>query len=93
MVRDGLLSNRITTLLKDQNGNIWYGTENNGIGKIDSNGKVAGRFTVAQGLSSNMIRSLVVDESNTIWAGTAGSGVNVIQNDKIVRIYGVLIYR
>ncbi len=87
MVRDGLLSNRITTLLKDQNGNIWYGTENNGIGKIDSNGKVAGRFTVAQGLSSNMIRSLVVDESNTIWVGTAGSGVNVIQNNKIVRSY------
>jgi ligand-binding sensor domain-containing protein len=87
MVRDGLLSNRITTIVMDKNGAIWYGTENNGVGKIDSNGKVLGRYSVAQGLSSNMIRSLVTDASNNIWVGTAGSGLNVIQNDKVIRSY------
>lgn len=73
--QNGLLSNRITCLLYDKQGRLWYGTESSGIGFIFNDTLQPKLFTVSTGLSSNNIRSLTEDESGYLWIGTAGSGI------------------
>lgn len=84
-VSTGLLSNRLTSVFVDQEGSIWYGTENNGIGCITPEGKHLRKVTIDSGLSSNAIRSITADKKGYIWVGTAGAGVNAfsIQNKKV----------
>lgn len=74
-IDNGLLSNRITALLKDSKGNIWYATEKNGAGLLSNEGKVIRSFTVNNGLKSNEITSITEDKKGNIWLGTLGSGV------------------
>lgn len=81
-VGTGMLSNRLTSVWCDKNGNIWYGTENNGVACVDKNGKHIRKVTVKDGLSSNSIRSLTEDKNGYLWIGTAGSGVNAISIHK-----------
>jgi len=79
MVSTGMLSNRLTTIWCDSYGQIWYGTENNGIGCVNQNGKHLWKITTTDGLSSNTIRSLTEDNKGFLWIGTAGAGVNAIK--------------
>ena len=74
-IDNGLLSNRITALLQDSKGNIWYATEKNGAACISLEGKTSLRFTVNNGLKSNEITALAEDKQGNIWMGTLGSGV------------------
>ena len=82
LVSNGLLSNRLTTLWCDKKGNIWYGTENDGVGCLNSKSNHLLKLTVAKGLSSNTIRSISEDGRGYIWIGTAGSGVNAVRLDE-----------
>lgn len=79
MYSNGLLSNRLTTVWCDTDGNIWYGTENNGVGCLNKNGKHIRKITIKNGLSSNNIRSITEDKQGYLWIGTAGAGVNRIK--------------
>jgi len=54
--------------LKDKEGNLWFGTTENGLYKYD--GKSFSRFLVADGLNSNYIYSLLEDKDGKIWIGT-----------------------
>ncbi|MFL5754537.1 MAG: two-component regulator propeller domain-containing protein [Bacteroidia bacterium] len=72
--KDGLPNNRINCLHKDKNNNIWFGTENHGMGLI-RNKKVEKIITQKDGLPANSIRCIAEDNSGNIWVGSAGSGV------------------
>lgn len=72
-VKDGLLSNICTTLAKDDQGDIWVGT-NKGLNCIhwpkgSEKEPEIKRVTVNNGLSSNEITKLYTC-SDTVWAGT-----------------------
>jgi len=54
--------------LQDKEGNLWFGTTENGLYKYD--GKSFSRFLVADGLNSNNIFCMLEDKDGKIWIGT-----------------------
>jgi ligand-binding sensor domain-containing protein len=72
---DGLLHDRLTCLLYDKTGRLWYGTENNGIGLVQDDQAQKLFFSTRDGLPANSIRCLAEDRNGYLWAGTAGYGI------------------
>lgn len=54
--------------LQDKDGNLWFGTTENGLYKYD--GKTFQQFLVADGLNSNSINHILEDKNGKIWIGT-----------------------
>ncbi|MCU1294930.1 MAG: putative two-component system sensor kinase, partial [Bryobacterales bacterium] len=70
---DGLGSDTVGALLRDQNGNLWIGTLH-GLSRFDSSG--IHNYTVAQGLSGNIITDLYQDRESNLWIATQDGGLN-----------------
>lgn len=88
--KEGLLHNRLTSLLYDKTGRLWYGTENNGIGCLVNNTIQKETVTITNGLPSNAIRCMTEDNSGYLWLGTAGDGIAsfpIYQGDFKVKKY------
>jgi ligand-binding sensor domain-containing protein/serine phosphatase RsbU (regulator of sigma subunit) len=64
----------ITCITEDLQGNIWLGTNGNGIFKFNKSGK---SISATEGLKSNYCYLLTCDESGNIWVGHRG-GVSII---------------
>lgn len=58
----------VQCILQDRDGNLWFGTTENGLYKYD--GKSFSRFLVADGLNSNGVYSLLEDKDGKLWIGT-----------------------
>lgn len=80
-----LMHPEIETIVEDQNGNIWVGSDN-GLSKLNDNTNEIPRneFTNYQhepldenSLLSNPIKSLYVDSRNALWVGSYYGGINV----------------
>jgi len=69
----GLVNNRITSLMKDKNSHIWFGTLG---GASEYDGKIFKNYTVANGLPSNEITSIVEDKNENIWFATKEDGIS-----------------
>src|SRR5690606_14407045 len=54
--------------LEDKDGNLWFGTTQNGLYKFD--GKTFNRFLEADGLNSNNVSALLQARDGDIWIGT-----------------------
>ncbi len=74
-VREGLLSNAITSLCQDSYGYLWVGT---GDGLSVYDGETFTNYTVADGLGSSLVNCIIEDrnERGIIWIGTNGGGVS-----------------
>ena len=72
---DGLLSNRISCLHYDKKGQIWYGTENHGVGVLINDKPAGSIFNAKNGLPSNAVRCFTEDRNGNLWIGTAGNGL------------------
>ena len=63
----------ITSMTKDQEENIWIGTQNNGLLKLDSSLKLINQIissrTNPRGLLSNTVLKLYHDRFNNLWVG------------------------
>tara|TARA_R100000935_G_scaffold21876_4_gene40563 strand:- start:121812 stop:122861 length:1050 start_codon:yes stop_codon:yes gene_type:complete len=68
-IKDGLPSNRITSIIEDDLGNLWFGT-GAGISKFD--GKTFFNYSEKDGLCSDMISDLFIDSKGIFWIGTWG---------------------
>jgi len=79
----GFYDINVRALYKDNRGNIWIGTENQGI-NIYFNGIVK-RITQKSKLYSNTIKSIIKDKNNRIWVGT-NKGLNYIENNTVYEI-------
>jgi PAS domain S-box-containing protein len=71
-VRDGLLSNQITSLYEDRLGNLWIGSKG-GINQFKE-GQLTS-FTPADGLLSDDVRAITEDITGRLWVAT-DKGVN-----------------
>lgn len=73
------------TMAEDRAGNIWLGTNNGGIVRIDrpDGPHVRARIysDAAGGLNASKIMSLCVDASGRLWAGTDGGGLDLYDPD------------
>ena len=67
--KDGLPSNRITSVVEDNLGNLWFGT---GAGIIKYDGNVFVNFSEKDGLCSNMVSDLFIDSKGGFWIATWG---------------------
>jgi ligand-binding sensor domain-containing protein/signal transduction histidine kinase/CheY-like chemotaxis protein len=73
-------ADRVTTVLQDRNGVVWFGTGGSGLMKLDRRRRVVVRYRNDPGdtesLSNNFVFSLYEDLEGNIWVGTGGGGVN-----------------
>jgi ligand-binding sensor domain-containing protein/signal transduction histidine kinase len=59
---------QISTIIADRRGALWVGTENSGLYRLSSNGKIE-QFTTADGLPDINISILLEDKNGRIWVG------------------------
>lgn len=78
--RDGLSSDRITSLVQDKNGDVWVGTYR-GLNRF-SGGKIK-RFAGDEALRDRSIRGLHADPDGTVWIGTSGAGLLRYRNEQL----------
>ncbi|MGI0107307.1 hybrid sensor histidine kinase/response regulator transcription factor [Salinimicrobium sp. WS361] len=83
-----LNSNLITDVVKDQDGNIWIGTDHGGITVVNkedfSFDYILSNPEIENSLSHNSLTSLYADPAGIIWAGTYKNGVDYY-NKNIMR--------
>jgi ligand-binding sensor domain-containing protein len=64
------VSEYIRRMLQDKNGNIWFGTNGDGIARFD--GKTLVYFTLKDGFSGTAVRGIFEDKEGNMWFGTSG---------------------
>ncbi|MBR5932995.1 MAG: hypothetical protein IK002_03310 [Treponema sp.] len=72
----------VRTILQDSKGNIWVGSNDEGLQKISNDSTKL--YTVENGLPNNSIRALVEDKRGNIWIGTAGGVAYLTPDGKII---------
>jgi len=77
------------SLASDAEGNIWVGTEGNGVWKYDAGKKEWSQFTTKDGLGDDCVYALAVDNRDRVWAGHLNHGVSVY-NGRAWRNYGLI---
>ena len=85
--REGLSSDRITTVVEDGSGTLWAGTREDGLNALrreeGSDGwRVTRTLTVNNGLASNVILSLAAAPSGDLWVGTP-DGLSRIRGNRV----------
>jgi PAS domain S-box-containing protein len=68
-----LLECRVFSVAVDHQNQLWFGDQNNGLGKVRNDS--VRYFSTADGLVSNAVWSLKVDSAGTLWIATRG-GLN-----------------
>ena len=86
LVRVKLLGNpeHLQALLLDQEGNLWIGSQTNGIIRLRNGVRVEGPVT--SDLPSNEVLSLFQDQERSIWVGTHFSGLSRLRKGKAVTL-------
>jgi ligand-binding sensor domain-containing protein/serine phosphatase RsbU (regulator of sigma subunit) len=79
--KDGLFSNRLISICKGINNELWIGSADEGLASYTSNSnskslnlKLNKIYNASNGLSSNFIKTIIRDSNNDIWIGTVGGG-------------------
>ena len=77
----GLSWESIISICEDRNGNLWLGTELDGvINKLDLSAEGTGRYSfthydIKQGSSLPFVYSIIEDKTGKLWIGTSNGGV------------------
>jgi ligand-binding sensor domain-containing protein/signal transduction histidine kinase len=67
-------STEVLDILEDEEGTIWFATNNNGLFKYD--GQNISWYTTEGGLSSNLLTKIIKATNGDIWIGTWNRGAN-----------------
>ncbi|MCF8295938.1 MAG: T9SS type A sorting domain-containing protein [Saprospiraceae bacterium] len=65
---DGLAKNDVLSVMADNQGNLWFGTNGSGVSKFT--GTTWTTYTTSQGLGSNIVNAILQDNQNNIWFAT-----------------------
>ena len=66
----------LNSIFEDSKGNLWIGSENNGLNLYNPSTKEIKTFTASDGISSDNISSIAEDEQGNIFVGTLTKGLN-----------------
>ena len=72
---NGLTFVSVRAILEDSNGTLWIGSNDEGLQRIDDEGKKT--YTIQNGLPNNSIRALAEDKKGNVWVGTAAGVVYI----------------
>ncbi len=78
------LNKSVWSILKEQNGIIWVGTDGNGLIKLNTRtGEIKNwrKNNFSDGLNSNSISSILKDRNNNYWFTTFGGGINFMSRE------------
>ncbi len=70
------------SIFQDSQGNIWVGSNDEGVQKIGKNSTQA--YSIANGLPNNSIRAFAEDKAHNIWIGTASGIIYLTPEGKII---------
>lgn len=70
------------SIFEDSQGNLWIGSNDEGVEKISSDGNIS--FSTTNGLPNNSIRAFAEDLLGNIWIGTAAGFCYITKNNEIV---------
>ena len=79
--KDGLSGNVVRAIAEASNGDLWIGTENQGLNCF-KDGKFASIQASEQGLPGNDISCLYADPDGVLWIGTGGHGLARFQDGR-----------
>ncbi len=73
----------VRTILQDSRGDIWLGSNDEGLQKVpvNSGNKL---YTTANGLPNNSVRALCEDSKGNIWVGTASGVIYLTPDGKLI---------
>ena len=71
--QDGLAHNSVHSILQDQEGDLWFGTQG-GVSRYD--GQAFKTFTTQDGLGHNHVTSILQDREEHLWFGTSAGVVS-----------------
>jgi ligand-binding sensor domain-containing protein/signal transduction histidine kinase/DNA-binding response OmpR family regulator len=77
----------VLSLYKDQRGNLWVGTEGDGLYCYDLKEKTSVKYGVAQGFPNEVIYGIVEDDYNTLWISTNKGLVRLSLVSKKVKVF------
>jgi streptogramin lyase/two-component sensor histidine kinase len=69
-----LSSDKVTSVLEDRSGTLWFGTNGGGACRYDGN--LFTHFTTVQGLAYNEVKGIAEDKAGNLWLATWGGGVS-----------------
>ncbi len=82
----GLSSNLLTSLAKDQQGNLWIGTEDQGLNEFEPATNHYTRFSFDEkdprSISGDYVRDVLVDSRQQVWAATYEAGLDLLDRAK-----------
>jgi len=85
-----LSDDNITSLFRDQKGDLWIGTSA-GLNRLQAGGKNFDKYFYDKqnelSLSNNFIRSVLADKSGNLWIATEGGGLNRMSRDKDNQVF------
>ncbi|MEO1262649.1 MAG: two-component regulator propeller domain-containing protein [Bacteroidota bacterium] len=67
---DTLISQFVRRIFQDKNGNLWLGTNGDGVARYDGN--TLEYFSIGQGFGGVAVRAIVEDTAGNLWFGTEG---------------------
>lgn len=70
----------VTAIACDHAGNLWIGTEDEGLYFVSADRSSRRQITPQQGLGDLSVYALAVDSSGRVWAGHRANGVSVLEN-------------
>lgn len=72
----------VRAILEDSQGNLWLGSNDEGLQKISPDGKKV--YTTQNGLPNNSIRCLAEDKRGNVWIGTAAGVVYITPQGHLI---------
>jgi signal transduction histidine kinase/ligand-binding sensor domain-containing protein len=60
---------RVASVLEDSRGNVWIGTQGNGLWQVSSN-RLVRQWSLSNGLPDNTLRCVFEDRERNVWVGT-----------------------
>lgn len=83
-VGDGLAENIITSIHEDKRGDIWFGTENEGVSVLNVSTNRFRHYNFTNGLANNKVFSIASDINGNVWVGTKNGASKIdVQSNTI----------